>query len=115
MPFFPCDRSPDSCSNENQNRQPISLKNGIMPYTKLSHEGARARVCKVCVLKKKCVRRITERTEALIAKHYRSGLDAQDDSLPTGICGQCRQALNAMESGKPGKHCLPPPDHFDYR
>ena len=84
---------------------------------KLTHDAARARVCKVCVKKKKCVRPCTTRYEALIAKHYKPGLDPQDDSLPTGICSVCSKALNNVESGKPGAggHVLPPSDHFDYR
>ena len=87
-----------------------------MPYTARSHDENRALVCKVCVKYKKCVRRINEGIDALIAKHYQSGLDhTQDDSLPTGICSSCRQALSAMESGRPSKHRLPAPDHFDYR
>ena len=85
-----------------------------MPHFKITHEQARARVCKVCVTKKKDVRPCAEKYEALITKHYKSGLDPQDDSIPTGLCSSCRQALGSMESGKPGKHCLPPADHFDY-
>ena len=82
---------------------------------KLTHEAACARVCKVCVKQKNCVRPCTERYDTLIAKHYKPGLDPQDDSLPTGICGSCRLALNGMESGKSGRQYLPSPDHFDYR
>ena len=82
---------------------------------KLSHDAARACVCKVCVLKKNCVRPCTERYEGLIAKHYKPGLDPKDETLPTGICGSCRLALNNLESGKPGRQSLPPSDHFDYR
>ena len=82
---------------------------------KLSHDAARASVCKVCVQKKKCVRPCTEKYDTLIAKHYRSGLDAQDDALPSGICSSCRMALNDIESGRSGRHVLPSRDHFDYR
>ena len=86
-----------------------------MPYTARTHDENRALVCKVCVKDKKCVRSINQEIEALITKHYKSGLDhTQDDSLPTGICSSCRQALSAMESGRPSKHRLPAPDHFDY-
>ena len=85
-----------------------------MPLTKLTHDDCRARVCKVCVKYKKCVRACTEKYEVLIAKHYRTGLDTKDDSLPTGICGSCSQALNHRELGRPGKHKLPPADHFNY-
>ena len=90
-----------------------SVEYGIMPLT---HDKARAVICKVCVKKKGCVRPVTERYEDLISRHYRSDLDPKDESLPTGICQLCRQALNNIESGRPGagRVRLPPADHFDY-
>ena len=82
---------------------------------KLTPVAAHARVCKVCVKQKKCVRPSTEKYEALIARHYRDDLDPKDESLPTGICSSCRMALGNLESGRAGKHFLPPRDHYDYR
>ena len=82
---------------------------------KLTHVAAHARVCKVCVKQKKCVRPSSEKNEALIARHYRDDLNHQDESLPTGICSSCRKALSNLESGRAGKHVLPPLDHYDYR
>lgn len=86
-----------------------------MPYTKLTHEQARSHICKVCVVKKKCVRVCAPKYEILISKHYRSDLDPQDESLPIGLCDSCRKALGNLESKKAGRDKLPSVDHFDYR
>ena len=103
-------------STLNKHQNFVSTEYGIMPNSKITHDSARACICKVCVKKKDCVRPITDRYEALISTHYRSDLDPKDESLPTGICQLCRQALNNIESGKPGagRVRLPPADHFDY-
>ena len=86
-----------------------------MPNFKITHEKARSSICKVCVNKKKCVRVCSQRYEDLIVLHYRSGLDPKDESLPIGLCDSCRKALNDIEAKRPGRHVLPPVDHFDYR
>lgn len=86
-----------------------------MPYSKITHEKARTLICKVCVKKKKCVRVCSQKYEDLIAKHYRSGLDPKDESLPIGLCDSCRKGLSNIESKRPGRDTLPPADHFDYR
>ena len=77
---------------------------------KLSHEDCRAKLCILCVKKKKDVGPISAAVRAKIVDHI-PGLDVNDDPrLPNGICTNDRKALQNAASSK---NVLPP--KYDYR
>ena len=72
----------------------------------LTHNDCRAKVCVWCAQYKKGVRKITTAVQTLL--HGKIPEYGSDDRLPTGICDNCRKALQKEDS----KHVLPPP--YDY-